>query len=150
MPDKRSKLLIKEGDDTIRWIYGQILSEQDDLQIVASVATARAAIYHAMEWDIDLFLTNILTSDGDAFETVEEVVRLCPRAKVLYASGYAGPPFYARALTTMANGYLVKPFRPYTFLDAIRTVLSGRNYFSGSVRAWLDGGSSGFHIPDWW
>jgi DNA-binding NarL/FixJ family response regulator len=66
--------------------------------VIACVETAHEAIYHAMEWRIDLLLTNIATPDGDPFKTVREIVRLCPAVKVVYASGYAVPSMCAGAL----------------------------------------------------
>jgi DNA-binding NarL/FixJ family response regulator len=147
---RRTKILIREYDDTIRFMYDHILPKYADLQVVANVGTGREAICHAMEWDLDVFVTNIHTPDCDPFLTVREIARLCPSVKVLYSSGYEAPQVFAKALVTMANGYLIKPYRIGTFLEAIDTLAEGGHYFSEPVLDWLHRGRSSCWFPEWW
>ena len=135
---RRVKVLVKDLDSSVRKLYRHALSADTRLQVVAYVGSCREALYHALEWDLDVFITNIKSFDGCAFDTVRKIMAACPRVRVLYVSGFAGPPFYARALSTRPAGYMVKPFRVEKLVDVVRRVAAGENYYSRCVQCWRD------------
>ena len=144
-----TKILILDSDPEMRCVYELLLGEKPDMHVVGCMETTREAICLATMWDPDILVTNIFTLGGTPYETVREVVRLRPKAKVIYASACNTPPFFAEALTHLAHGYQVKPFEAKTFVRALRTVADGGVYLTDSVRAWMIE-QGGFRIPEWW
>ena len=72
-------------------------------------------------------------------KATESLMRVYPQACVLGLSTFENKAYVERMVRAGARGYLLKNVDPDTLLFAIRTVMSGRRYYSNEIALqWLD------------
>jgi DNA-binding NtrC family response regulator len=68
---------------------------------------------------IDLLLTDVIMPECTGIELARELVRLHPRMRVVYMSGYPGGAAARNKALGSGATYLEKPFSPTTLLEKI-------------------------------
>ena len=96
----------------------------------AGVAAGRELLLRA---DWELVLLDINLPGGNGFELLAEARQRCPGAAVLVFSAYPEEEFATRAFKLGAAGYLTKASLADEMLLAVRRVLAGGKYVSGSL-----------------
>jgi CheY-like chemotaxis protein len=96
---------------------------------VVATASGREIVELITERSFDLLITDILMPDGDGWDAIAQVHRLCPETRILAMSGGArempANTVLRAAHAAGAIGMLPKPFCRPEFFDAIARVMAG-------------------------
>lgn len=110
-----------------------MLSQNQDLKIVAVAETAEEALEQLHEVKVDLVLIDFSLPDLTGLNLLERLhnERLDLRCAIL--SGHLLPQHARRALDVGARGYLIKD-NPIEILEGIQRILKGEIYISEQLR----------------
>jgi PAS domain S-box-containing protein len=116
-------VLVVEDADGVRSVVRQIL-ERYGYQVLEA-PSAEVALRFARERaaDIDLLLTDVVMPEMGGRELAQRFSALCPRAKVLYMSGYTDESVVRHGVLAAGIAFLQKPFTPATLARKVREVL---------------------------
>jgi DNA-binding NarL/FixJ family response regulator len=114
-----------------RQALAAIIAGEPDLEIVASVSTAREALELAI--DFDLALVDVLMPRTSGFTLCHELSELNQARKILIISAVDDPGLIADLFRAGACGFALKSQQPAEILEAIRTVLGGLRYVAPAV-----------------
>jgi DNA-binding NarL/FixJ family response regulator len=78
--------------------------------------------------------------DGSGLRAIHELRAACPQLRVLVLTAHCTDAYIGAALTTGADGYVLKDACRAELLRAIRAVIAGQKYFSTPVSARLVSG----------
>jgi DNA-binding response OmpR family regulator len=117
-------ILLIDDDPRMREMIGRILQSAEFQVIEAASGTAGLALFR--EHKPDLVITDILMPDKDGIETVHDIRKFDPQARIIAMSG-GGRAKYTNFLD-IAQEYgaaevLEKPFRREQLLAAVSRVL---------------------------
>jgi len=124
-------ILLVEDDNSLReFAHSQLLSLGYRVLDAANGREALSII--AERADIDLLLTDIVMPGGmNGRELGTEALKLNPRLKVLYCSGYADKAILNEGLLDRNVQFLSKPYTRKELARRIRCVLAERSFLPG-------------------
>ncbi len=73
--------------------------------------------------EIDLLISDVVMPEMNGAVVAQRVHEMCPRARVLFVSGYSENDMADQGLKTLAFQVLQKPFTPDTLARKVREVL---------------------------
>jgi len=122
---KGEMILFVEDEATVRRIGARMIENLG--YNVVSAADGESALELARQYrtDIELLLTDVIMPGMSGPELAEHVLEICPRLKVICASGYPGDHLQQHGLTGKQFALLQKPFVKYELARALRDALSG-------------------------
>jgi len=109
------------------------LLAQERLQIVAEVADGPEALQQAQELKPDLILLDIGLPTSNGIEVARRIRDLSPQSRILFVSENRSPDIMKEALTTGADGYVIKSQAASDLLRAVNAVLAGGRFVSSHV-----------------
>jgi len=83
---------------------------------------------------IDLIITDISMPNLDGIELTEMVKNKYPNIKLLVLSMYHKPATINKLIENKVDGYLLKDSTKTELITAIKTILSGKSFFSEKVK----------------
>ena len=119
-----SRILIIEDNEDMRGMLALALRHEGFE--VALAADGARALEELQKAPADLIVTDLFMPDKDGIETIEEIRRKHPAAKIVAMSGWQseqGPDYLDVAREIGAIGTLRKPFDPADLVRIIRQVL---------------------------
>lgn len=120
------KLLVADDHEVVRCGLRSLLAGSD-VEVVAEVATAEAAIRYAMENDPDAVLLDIRMPGGDGLTALGRIKLEKPEMPVLMLSTFDNPTYIARAVALGASGYVLKGCSRDELIRAIRATAAGES-----------------------
>ncbi len=126
-------ILIADDHAILRQGLKQILAEEIPGAKFGDAGNAAEALalLHKQAWDALVLDINMPGRNG--FEVLAEVRRGFPRLAVLVLSSTPEDQLGVRAIKAGAAGYLNKQTAPERLVEAVQTVLAGRQFISGSL-----------------
>jgi CheY-like chemotaxis protein len=121
---QKGKILIVEDESTIAKCLMLILSKVG-YSILDIVSSGEEAVDIALQTRPDLVLMDIRLSGVIDGITAFEQIRKSTDIPVVFVSAYADKVFIDRTMLLKPNGYVVKPFKSATLLQAVETALDG-------------------------
>ena len=113
----------------------QILGEEPDLEIRAEARSSPVALDLIRRTELDLAIVDIsLEGSSDGIELTKSIKGEHPKLPVLVLSMHDESLYAERALRAGASGYLMKREAPALVVDAVRKILNGEMYVSGSMQ----------------
>jgi DNA-binding NarL/FixJ family response regulator len=128
-----AKILIVDDHPMVREGLTLRISTQPDLRVCGEAASEDEALAKVLEINPDLVLIDISLKSGHGIELTKKIKARHPEVKMLVVSGFQETLYAERALRAGAMGYLNKQESNDKVLEAIRTVLSGKRYFSPEI-----------------
>lgn len=119
------RVLIVEQTPLQGDMVAKALESQADLEVVAKVGDARAALAHVDAADVVVATT--LLSDTGAREVVDVLVRARPDARVVVSDLPRTPPIAVDYLEAGARGYLYRGESLDALIEQIRAVACGES-----------------------
>ncbi len=118
------RILVVDDDDLIRDLIYEILEPQGYQILLAENGNRALEILDKEE--IDLIITDIIMPDKEGIETILDIKKRLPHAKIIAMSG--GGQLEANSYLSMAkrlgvNATLSKPFDPAKLLGMIQKIL---------------------------
>jgi PAS domain S-box-containing protein len=126
MPQGMETVLLVEDEALVRRLAARVLREQGYTVIEAADGeeALRVAQSHA-EMEIHLLLTDVVMPRMSGREVAEHLLRMRPRIRVLYTSGYTENSIVHHGVMEDGVAFLQKPFKPDALARKVREVLDG-------------------------
>jgi two-component system, NarL family, response regulator DevR len=134
--------LVREG---IRSVLGDA---QPPIHVVGEAGTVADALVQAEQCQPDVVLLDIRLPDGTGFAACREMLKRQPALRVLVLTSFTNDSFIYEAITSGAQGYLMKEIDPHGLVQAIHDLMAGKSILSpditaGVMRMVRGGGSRG-------
>jgi DNA-binding NarL/FixJ family response regulator len=127
------KVIIADDHAILRAGLKQILSETDDILVIAEAQNANEAIKLGSQPDADVLLLDISLPDRSGIEALKYIKRENSHIAVLMLSMHREDEYAIRALKSGAAGYLCKQSASSELVNAIHTVAKGKKYITPEV-----------------
>ncbi|MFC4114504.1 response regulator transcription factor [Nonomuraea zeae] len=119
------RVLLAEDMHILREALVELLSLEDDMEVVAGVATGPEIVPAALELRPDVAVIDIDLPGMDGVAAAAELRKALPGCHVLILTALTKPGVLRRALGAQVAGFLPKDVRPAELAAAIRTVAAG-------------------------
>jgi two-component system response regulator NreC len=118
----------------------RVLEAEDDLEVIAEAGRSNEALELVRVTRPDVLLLDVTMPGRSGIEALPELIASAPDTKVLVLSMQDDPAYVRQALTTGANGYLLKDAADAELVKAIREVRLGHRYVHPALGARLAAG----------
>lgn len=110
-----------------------ILSKEDDIQIVQRCYEGKEVFNNTLLDKVDIILLDIDLPDMSGIEVCQRILKMRQDVKILVLSMHDEESYITEVLKSGALGYVLKNTGRKELITAIRTVASGRTYFSEAI-----------------
>jgi DNA-binding NarL/FixJ family response regulator len=127
------RILVVDDHAIVREGLKQILSDVEDMSVLAEAANGQEALDKIRRATFDVILMDISMPGRSGLEILKDIKGEHPKLPVLILSMHPEEQYAIRALRAGAAGYMNKAGAPDELIGAIRKVSAGRKYVSPSV-----------------
>ncbi len=117
-------VLVVDDEASIRQITRQTLEAFGYKVLLASDGSEAIKIYVEHGSEIAVVLTDMMMPVMDGPDTIQALLKLCPRLRIIGASGINSHGKVAKAVDAGVNHFLPKPYTATTLLRGIREILA--------------------------
>ena len=142
-----ARILIIDDHPIVRRGLAGIINEEEDLQVAGEAESVDEAYRMLQEVEPDLALVDLSLGDGHGLELLKRIRSNGWKMKLLVVSMADEALYTDRVLRAGASGYLRKDQALDNIVEAIRTVLDGRVYFSDTATNRVLSQMAGGHDP---
>jgi PAS domain S-box-containing protein len=125
LPPGTETVLLVEDAEAVRAVARQVLERQGYTVLEAPQGNAALAIAAAHDGPIHLLLTDVVMPGLSGRQVADELTRLRPDMRVLYASGYTDDAVVRHGVLEAGIAYLQKPFTAASLTRKVRETLDG-------------------------
>lgn len=122
------RILIADDHPLVRKGIIKIISDYDDVELVAEAADCTETMEILSKISVDLLILDISMPQQSGLEILPSIRRLYPNIPVLILSMHSEPQYAFRALKDGACGYLLKDSSADLLIQAIHKVSKGEKY----------------------
>jgi DNA-binding NarL/FixJ family response regulator len=119
------RVLVADDQNLVRGGFALMLSQHDDIEVVATAADGREAVRLVREHRPDVVLMDIRMPVLDGIAATEQVLREPDPPRVLVLTTFDLDDYVVDALRVGASGYLLKDVEPEDLVRAVRSVAAG-------------------------
>lgn len=105
------------------------------IQIIGEAANVAEAVSAAAQLQPDVVLLDIRLPDGTGFTACREILKKRPETRVLVLTSFINDNFIYDAITSGAQGYLMKEIDPKGLIQAVRDIAAGKSILSPDIMA---------------
>jgi two-component system invasion response regulator UvrY len=130
------RVLIVDDHAILRAGVREMLSDEEDLQVVGEAGSAEEALQFINDTDgpgVDVVVLDITLPGQSGIELLKQLRRDRPELAILVLSMHPERSFAVRLMRAGANGYVPKMIVPEELVKAVRTVGSGHRYITPVV-----------------
>jgi len=130
------RVLIVDDHAILRAGVREMLSEEEDLQVVGEAGSAEEALQFINDTDgpgVDVVVLDITLPGQSGIELLKQLRRDRPELAILVLSMHPERSFAVRLMRAGANGYVPKMIVPEELVKAVRAVGSGHRYITPVV-----------------
>jgi len=128
-------VLVVDDHPAVRMGLGGLLEDHEDVEVVATAASAREALADATRVAPEVAVVDYHLGDGDGLTLCRAVKRLPRPPRVLVYSAYADGPLTAAAVVAGADGVVSKGSLGEEVVRTIRVLAHGRRAIPPIPRA---------------
>ncbi len=128
-----TRILVVDDYEPWRGFVLTTLQKQPELEIVGEVTDGLQAVQKAQQLQPDLILLDIGLPTLNGIEAARRIREVSPTSKILFLSEDRSPDIAEAALSTGAEGYVVKSDAAAELLPAVNAVLGGKRFISASL-----------------
>jgi DNA-binding NarL/FixJ family response regulator len=125
--------MVVEDHEPFRRFICSTLGTQEHLQVIDEVDNGLQAVLQAKVSQPDLIVLDIGLPGLNGIEAARRILHLVPEAKIVFLSQESSADVVHEALRTGALGYVIKTRAQDELLDAIETVLQGKQFVSNGL-----------------
>ena len=123
IPRGSETVLVAEDDRSLRLLAKTLLEEHGYRVIEAEDGEDAVRKFKENQEQVRLLLLDIIMPRLDGRKAYEEIKKLQPNIKVLFASGYTEDLLSIKDILDQGLDFIQKPMRPHDLLVKVRTVL---------------------------
>lgn len=127
------RILITDDHAVVRQGLKQILAEEFTRAEFGEAASASEAIERVWREHWDVVVLDITMPGRSGLEVLKEIKKSKPKLPVLVLSMHPEDQFAVRLLKIGAAGYMTKESAPNELVGAVKKVMAGGRYISGSL-----------------
>jgi DNA-binding NarL/FixJ family response regulator len=148
MQSGQIRVFLLDDHEVVRRGVHELLSLDDDIEIVGEAGTAAEALTRIPATRPDVAVLDVRLPDGSGVEVCREIRSAHPDIKCLMLTSFSDDEALFDAIMAGASGYVLKAIRGTDLLSAVRDVAAGRSLLdpvaTGRVLARLrDGNANG-------
>ena len=122
------RVLIADDHAVLRAGLKLLINAQSDMAVVGEAADGDSTVRSAQATTPNVVLLDLSMPGTRSTQTIEQLVRVAPSARVLVLTMHEDPAYMQAALRAGASGYIVKKATDIELLTAIRAVHRGRTF----------------------
>jgi two-component system response regulator NreC len=122
------RLLIADDHAVLRAGLRMLLDLQHDMAVAGEAGDGAEVLQKARELQPDVVLMDLTMPGPPSGDLIRQVLRACPKTRVLVLTMHDDPAYLASAMAAGAAGYVVKKVADSELLSAIRAVHAGRTF----------------------
>ena len=126
-------VLVVDDNGPVRKSLRELIETADDIKIVATATNGIEAVAKARLYRPDVAVMDISMPLMNGIEATEHIRECCRLTRVIIFSGFDDSEYIRNALEVGAKGYVLKDRIATDLLEGIRTIHSGKNYFSPQI-----------------
>ena len=111
----------------------QLISAEDDLEVIGEAASGDDAVRRASELNPDVVVMDIVMPKMNGIEATRAIRGSHPRVRILAVSNHTGRNLLRAALDAGATGYIRKDHAYEELIPAIRNVANGVMYIGSGI-----------------
>ncbi|NLK98488.1 MAG: response regulator transcription factor [Epulopiscium sp.] len=127
------KVMIAEDQELIRQSLEFVISNKEDMKIVALAATGKQAVELAKEKKPDVILMDIRMPEMDGVEATKIIKKMYPEIKIIVLTTFDDDEYVFDALKNGASGYLLKGISLNELVESIRIVMNGGSLINPTI-----------------
>ncbi len=127
-PPAATRVLIVDDHPMVAQGIQSVLEDHDDIDVVGTLGTGRAAIDQLSDLDPDVILMDLNMPEMGGLTATELVLEQRPGTRILILSMHDSPEYITSALSHGAMGYVLKDVPTDEIKTAIDTVMRGDQY----------------------
>lgn len=131
------RVVVADDHTILREGLRALLGRQQDIEVVGEAADGRQAVDLCNAGKTDVVLMDIAMAGMNGIEATRRITADHPETKVAILSMHSDESYVRRALKAGAKAYLLKESAQDDVITAVRSVASGKSFFSPRVRAVL-------------
>lgn len=146
--DGKIKVFLLDDHEVVRRGVHELLSVEEDIEIVGEAGTAADALVRIPATRPDVAVLDVRLPDGSGVEVCREVRSQDEDVKCLMLTSFADDEALFDAIMAGASGYVLKAIRGNELLSAVRDVAAGKSLLDPIATARVlerlrDGGRTG-------
>jgi DNA-binding NarL/FixJ family response regulator len=118
-------VLVVEDDLDILARLSDLISEQEDLVLLATASTKEAGLNALLQHKPDILLTDIGLPDGSGIDIIKAIDQEKLDCEAMVISGFQDEHIVFRALEAGAKSYILKHDNEVNITDAIQSIMKG-------------------------
>jgi DNA-binding NarL/FixJ family response regulator len=131
---KEIRVLIVDDHAILRAGVREMLSDEEDLRVVAEAGSAEEALQTLRDGTaVDVVVLDITLPGQSGIDLLKQLRRDRPELAILVLSMHPERSFAVRLMRAGANGYVPKMIVPEELVKAVRAVGNGRRYITPIV-----------------
>jgi two-component system response regulator DesR len=119
------RVLVAEDVRMLREALAELLNQEDDIQVIATVETGDAIVPAALQHRPDVAVVDIKLPNLDGLDAAAQLNERLPECRTLILTGVGQPGNLRRSAEAKVAGFMLKDARPQDLLAAIRTIAEG-------------------------
>ena len=122
----RIRVLLAEDQSMVRGALAALLSMEDDIEVVAEVASGGAVVPTALAVHPDVAMLDIEMPEMDGLAATAALRTALPSCRVIIVTTFGRPGYLRRAMEAGALGFVLKDAPASQLAVAVRQVAAGR------------------------
>ena len=128
------RVLLVENFEPFRRFIRSMLQKRPEFQVICEVSDGLEAVQKAHELKPDLILLDIGLPNLDGLEAANRIRQVAPGAKIIFLTQNSDKDVVRAALSTGAQGYILKTDVGSELLTAVAGVLGGDDFVSSGIK----------------
>ncbi len=130
---ERVRILVVDDHPIVRQGIRSLLSNYDDLEVVAEAENGVQALAHLKHFEPDIILLDIKMPHESGLDVLARIRETQPEARVLMLTSFDENEYVMGALRAGAQGFVLKSVSDEVLVDAIRKAHQGERVLSPQI-----------------
>jgi two-component system, NarL family, response regulator NreC len=130
---KPIRIILADDHQIVRQGLRVLLESEADIEVIAEADSGRKLVKIAQELLPDIILMDLAMPELNGIEATCQILALVPKIKVIALSMHFDSFSVFNMVKAGASGYLLKDSAAGELIKAIRSVVTGKNYFSSDI-----------------
>lgn len=137
---KKIKVIIADDIPILRQGLEAVLGLEEDITVAGTAANGKEAFELCVKQQPDVAIMDMRMPDYDGGYATERIKRHFPKIKVLVLTTFDDKETVSRAISSGADGYILKEMDNESIVNSVRAVSGGVNVFCENIFSSLKSG----------